>query len=113
MKQSILENPPGEMTRAPGAGEVCPPRAGRHADKPVMRAVHVLRKCDPAEWGGTETAIQRLFQGLREHGVDSVVYCPQLRNGRASDPLAEAGCTVKRFSAFLPILGLPRRRRHQ
>ena len=34
-----------------------------------MRTVHLLRKYEPAQWGGTETAMQRLFAGLREHGV--------------------------------------------
>ena len=29
-----------------------------------MRAIHLLRKYNPAQWGGTETAIQRLFDGL-------------------------------------------------
>ena len=28
-----------------------------------LRVVHLLRKCDPGEWGGTETAIQRLVEG--------------------------------------------------
>ena len=30
-----------------------------------MRVVHVLRKYNPAEWGGTESALQRLFDGLQ------------------------------------------------
>ena len=30
-----------------------------------MRVAHLLRKLDPAEWSGTEMAIQRLFDGLR------------------------------------------------
>ena len=39
-----------------------------------MRIVHLLRKYDPAEWGGTETAIQQLTAGLADQGVESVVY---------------------------------------
>lgn len=82
-----------------------------------MRVVHVLRKCDPAEWGGTETAIQRLFEGLRQHGVVSVVHCPRLNNGRGNehlaDPLVEAGCPVRRYRAMVPIWGISRREKQQ
>src|SRR5882724_8382538 len=74
--------------------------------KPGLHVAHVLRKYNPAEWGGTETAIQRLFTGLRKHGVESVVFCPQIENRFVADPLAEAGCAVKRFRSFLPVLGL-------
>src|SRR5882757_7068978 len=78
-----------------------------------MRVAHVLRKYNPAEWGGTETAIQRLFTGLRKHGVESVVFCPQIKDVFTADPLAEAGCAVKRFRAFLPVLGLSPMERQQ
>jgi glycosyltransferase involved in cell wall biosynthesis len=79
-----------------------------------MRVAHLLRKYNPTEWGGTETAIQRLSEGLRQHRVDSVVYCPRLaHNGRAVDPLAAVGCTVKRFRACVPVWGLPPERRRQ
>jgi glycosyltransferase involved in cell wall biosynthesis len=82
-----------------------------------MRVAHLLRKYNPAEWGGTETAIQRLFEGLREHQVESVVYCPRLisdNNSKPkSDPLAEAGCEIKRFNAFVPIVGISDQRKRQ
>ncbi len=78
-----------------------------------MRVVHILRKCHPAEWGGTETAIQRLFEGLRQHDVASVVYCPRLYNGFTADPLTDAGCVVKRFRAFLPVWGISRKAKQQ
>jgi glycosyltransferase involved in cell wall biosynthesis len=82
-----------------------------------MRVVHLLRKCDPAEWGGTETAIQRLVEGLREHGVTSVVHCPRLHNGQGNgqtiEPLAGAGCRVRRFRAFVPIWGISCRQKLQ
>jgi glycosyltransferase involved in cell wall biosynthesis len=80
-----------------------------------MRVVHLLRKCDPTEWGGTETAIQRLVAGLGEHGVNSVVHCPRLQNGHAAaaDPLVAAGCPVRRYHAFVPVWGLSRRQRQQ
>ena len=79
-----------------------------------MRVVHLLRKLDPAEWGGTETAIQRLLEGLRAHGVDSVVYCPRLEAaGSQRDPLMDAGYRVERYRAVLPVLGVSRERKRQ
>jgi len=41
-----------------------------------MRVVHILRKYDPSEWGGTETALQRLFACFRPNGIIPIVYCP-------------------------------------
>ncbi len=79
-----------------------------------MRTVHLLRKYNPAEWGGTETAIHRLFLGLRGQGVESIVYCPRLESGNPpDDPLRAAGCELHRFSAFVPILGIPDSYRRQ
>src|SRR5580765_4873826 len=78
-----------------------------------MRTVHILRKFDPAEWGGTETAIRRLFEGLREHGVQSVVYCPRLEDESVEDPLVAGGYEVQRFRAFVPVLGMSKERKQQ
>lgn len=78
-----------------------------------MRTVHLLRKFNPAEWGGTETAIQRLFDGLRKHGVNSVVYCPRLKGHSAGDPLVARGFEVQRYRAFVPVLGMSRVRKRQ
>jgi glycosyltransferase involved in cell wall biosynthesis len=78
-----------------------------------MRTVHLLRKLNPAEWGGTETAIQRLFDGLREHGVKSVAYCPRLDRKSLDDPLVASGYEVQRFRAFVPVLGMSRERKQQ
>jgi glycosyltransferase involved in cell wall biosynthesis len=78
-----------------------------------MRVAHLLRKLDPAEWSGTEMAIQRLFDGLRANGVDPVVYCPRLETDSAQDPLRSGGFEVQRFKAFVPILGLSRQRKRQ
>ena len=79
----------------------------------MMRVVHLLRKYNPDEWGGTETAIQRLFGGLRAHGVDSVVYSPELPVAAKTDPLRAAGCRIQNFRAFVPILGISRREKRQ
>ena len=78
-----------------------------------MRVAHLLRKLDPAEWSGTEMAIQRLFDGLRSNGVDPVVYCPRLERADGEDPLARAGFEVQRYRAFVPVLGLSQERRRQ
>ena len=95
-----------------------------------MRIAHLLRKYNPAEWGGTETVIQQLFDGLRRQGAESIVYCPRLVDaaphgagapGRANganghsvpDPLAEAGCLVQRFKACVPIWGISGEQRRQ
>ncbi|SDS41673.1 glycosyltransferase family 4 protein [Opitutus sp. GAS368] len=81
-----------------------------------MRVAHIMRKYQPAEWGGTETALQRLTEGLGRHGVESVVFCPADGPGGATDardPLAAAGCTVKRFRACVPVWGLRAAARRQ
>ena len=78
-----------------------------------MRVAHVLRKLDPAEWGGTETAIERLCEGLREQAVESVLYCPRLAAPTQDDPLVRSGYAVQRFNAFVPVLGISSERRRQ
>lgn len=80
-----------------------------------MHVVHILRKYNPSEWGGTETAIRQLCGGLSHHGIGSVVYCPRLAaNGhQGGDPLVEAGCVVKRFKTCVPVWGIPPERRRQ
>jgi glycosyltransferase involved in cell wall biosynthesis len=73
-----------------------------------MRVAHVLRKYNPAEWGGTETALQRLFEGLRPEGVTPVIFCPKRNgNGHTDDPFERAGYPMKQFHACVPIWGLP------
>src|SRR4051812_35321996 len=71
-----------------------------------MRVAHILRKYVPAEWGGTETALQRLGEGLATHDVRSAVYCPAAPDLGSRDPLAAVGCDVRRFHACLPVLGV-------
>ncbi|HEY6167775.1 MAG TPA: glycosyltransferase family 4 protein [Verrucomicrobiae bacterium] len=78
-----------------------------------MRVVHLLRKYNPAEWGGTETALQRLLAGLQQCGISPVVYCPRINNGLSSDPLGDSDVTVKRFKACVPIWGISDQRRRQ
>src|SRR4051794_5258357 len=68
-----------------------------------MRAVHVLRKYNPAQWGGTETAVLQLTTGLRGYNVESSIYSPELESQPAEDPLAAAGNRMKRYKAFVPV----------
>ena len=81
-----------------------------------MRVAHVLRKYNPEEWGGTETALERLFEGLHP-SVTPVIYCPKLeKNGCARavrDPFAERGYAIKRFHACVPVWGLSRQERER
>src|SRR6185503_12947829 len=81
-----------------------------------MRVAHILRKYNPAEWGGTEAAIERLFEGLHPT-VTPVIYCPKLqKNGAvndARDPLAERGYEIKRFRACVPVWGISKTERAQ
>lgn len=78
-----------------------------------MRTVHVLRKYNPSEWGGTETAVLQMTSGLREHGVESTIFCPELPEAPTRDPLAEAGNTIKRYRAFVPVAGISDEQRAQ
>ncbi|HEY3854014.1 MAG TPA: glycosyltransferase family 4 protein [Verrucomicrobiae bacterium] len=73
-----------------------------------LRTVHVLRKFDRAEWGGTETAVERLVEGLRENDVEAIFYAPRL-----ADPRPEESAEIRRFRAFVPVVGLSRQRRRQ
>jgi starch synthase len=78
-----------------------------------MKVVHILRKYRPDEWGGTETAVKRLLDGLKAHDVESVVAAPATNVPLANDPFAAAGHRVDRFKAFLPVLGLTSDQRSQ
>jgi starch synthase len=78
-----------------------------------MRVVHLLRKYDPAEWGGTETAVCRLFQGFQEHDVSPVLYCPRVNGTHANGEHKTNGHDVKRFKACVPVWGISAQERKQ
>ena len=71
-----------------------------------MHVAHLLRKYNPREWGGTETAVKRLFDGLQHHHITSIAFCPRIARPFERDPLAEAGYQVKRFNASVPVWGI-------
>jgi starch synthase len=78
-----------------------------------MRVAHILRKYVPAEWGGTETALQRLTEGLAAQGVTNAVYYPGTAAPVADDPLTAAGCELHPYQACVPVWGLPEATRRQ
>ncbi len=71
-----------------------------------MRVAHLLRKYDPSEWGGTETGVKRLLDGLLYHNVHPIIFCPRTKVPPAHDPLVESGYEVKRFKACVPVWGI-------
>lgn len=78
-----------------------------------MHVAHLLRKYNAAEWGGTETVLRQLCEGLRNDGVSSTVFCPAIHDPGVGDPLRGVGCTVRRFKALLPVWGLSEEQRRQ
>jgi alpha-maltose-1-phosphate synthase len=79
-----------------------------------MRVAHLLRKYNPSEWGGTETAVLQLATDMARLGVESVVFAPKLSAGSShADPFAAAGIAVRRFRACVPIWGITPERRRQ
>jgi len=71
-----------------------------------MQVAHILRKYNPAEWGGTETAVKLLLDGLKQEGVTGTVYCPKLPQAPTRDPFKEAGHPIRRYRAFVPVFNL-------
>lgn len=78
-----------------------------------MLVSHILRKYEPAQWGGTETAVQRLIQGLHQNGVRSVVHAPRAVLPYREDPLSREAEVLKRYRAFVPVLGISSRQREE
>lgn len=78
-----------------------------------MHGAHILRKYEPAQWGGTETAVLRLLSGLSGHGVSSTVWCPTSDHPTEPDPIAADGHAVRRFRAFVPVAGISAAQRAQ
>ena len=78
-----------------------------------MRTVHVLRKYDLAEWGGTESAVNRLLDGLEANGVESVMYCPRPQSRVATVIPRASGCVIRHFNARVPVWGLSNQEKRQ
>lgn len=78
-----------------------------------MRTVHVLRKFNRAEWGGTESAVNRLLHGLNSDGVESVVFCPRPDRNQMQTATSVNGAVIRHFNACVPVWGLSESERRQ
>lgn len=77
-----------------------------------MKIAHVLRKYHPGEWGGTETYVWNLVNEMRLRDHSSVLFCPRSPGPQPPDELfTREGFPVRRFDAFMPVLGLNREQR--
>jgi glycosyltransferase involved in cell wall biosynthesis len=70
----------------------------------ALSVLHLLRKYDPREWGGTETAVAQVMTGLDAHDVTSFAYAPRTSAEEGADTIA--GHPVRHFHAFVPAWGL-------
>src|SRR6266567_4438643 len=70
---STTGEPPGEVAHPPlpaaseTIGATLTPGGEPRAS--ALRVAHMLRKCDPCEWGGAETAIEQLLDASRTSGA--------------------------------------------
>jgi glycosyltransferase involved in cell wall biosynthesis len=79
-----------------------------------MRVAHLLRKYNPAEWGGTESAILQLATDLEKRGVESVIYAPKLTpENRSAESFEVADRAVRRFRARVSVWGISPARKAQ
>ncbi|CAN5861972.1 hypothetical protein BH11VER1_BH11VER1_19800 [soil metagenome] len=78
-----------------------------------MEIAHILRKYDPAAWGGTETAVLRLLSGLRRNGIESTVHCPDSVRISDNDPFRTVARAMRPYRAFLPVARLSATQREQ
>lgn len=78
-----------------------------------MHVAQILRKYNPAEWGGTETAVKQMMDGLKSLEVRGTLFCPKLPDPPRRDPFTDAGHCVRRYRAFLPVLNLSGEQRAQ
>jgi len=73
------------------------------------RVVHVLRKYDPLEWGGTETHVAEVTRRLLDLGWEVEVHAP--RGPKTPDGALHPAVPLRRYGSFLPMLGSGQRRR--
>jgi starch synthase len=79
-----------------------------------MRVAHLLRKYNPSEWGGTESAVLQLTSDMLKKGVEPVVFAPRIPPGGDSmDPFGAGDGAVRRFRACMPVWGVSSARKAQ
>ena len=75
----------------------------------MNRVAHVLRKYDPAEWGGTETHVAAVTARLAHYGWRSEVHAPAGPDTR--DHALAKDVPLRRYHSFLPYVGSSAQRR--
>jgi D-inositol-3-phosphate glycosyltransferase len=76
---------------------------------PERRVAHVLRKYDPAQWGGTETHVAAVTRELSGRGWEVEVHAP--RGPTAADSSLAPEVALRRYAAFCPFVGSGEARR--
>jgi glycosyltransferase involved in cell wall biosynthesis len=71
----------------------------------MPKVLHVLRKFEPAEWGGIETHLVGLIPELDRLGWRSEVHAPQ-ETRTDGTPLRDVGAIFRTFRAFYPYVGM-------
>jgi alpha-maltose-1-phosphate synthase len=84
-----------------------------HATPPPLLCAHVLRKYEPAQWGGTETALQRLLNSLRVQNVEGYLYAPRLDQPGSEEPLSRSCLGIRRFRSVVPVAKISRQQRQR
>lgn len=82
--------------------------------RPVRQATlvaHVLRKLDPAAWGGTEAHLAAIGARLRGLGIEGEVHAPVLEGTDTRGADRAVGLPVRRYQAFCPFVGPAEARR--
>ncbi len=74
-----------------------------------LRVAHVLRKYDPAQWGGTETHVAAVTRELSARGWKVEVHAP--RGPTAVDRALAPDVALRRYAAFCPFVGSGEARR--
>lgn len=69
---------------------------------------HILRKYNPAEWGGTETHVVEVVTRLSTYGFDAEVHAP---SGPSAADTALGKIPLRRFHAFSPFVATPEKRK--
>lgn len=74
----------------------------------MRTVIHVLRKFEPAEWGGIETHLIGLVPELEKLGWRSEVHAPR-ESGTDGSALEAIGARFRTFRALYPTVGVDRR----
>jgi len=76
----------------------------------MPHVIHIVRKFEPAEWGGTETHLVALIRELNALGWTNEVHAPQ-EHGTDGSSLVSAGAAFRTFRARYPYLRMTPERR--